>query len=559
MRGIKKDIEASMRRNGSMIAIVILLAMAYAGVASAQVSGQVSSVASTPLSLTNLYVSPSPVMAGDTVNITFQLFNSYSQPLQDVNIQLVSADQIINVSPAYSSIESSIGSGLVGAIGYDEFNYTVHIPSTLQQGEYTLYIVATYRTSETSATGQSVETPMESEIPIYLYVYGKPYIRATAVPDSQISPGEPFSLGINVLNSGTGPATNATLTLYNSSYFSITGTPTFSIGTLEQGTPVAVTEPMFAGSNITSGTHYINGSVSYENSLGKVISENVSMPVSVDINAPHIVLSLEDSNPPALYAGSNQSIEVLVQNTGTGTAKNISVGFSSGPSISVSSSVNRFFINSLPAGSSTTEQLYIGTYGSNISNTSIMANVSYNNANYGKSYSASQALHVNMEGTALYNVTAAESSLAAGATYVPVTLQIKNTGNEPADSVLLTMESIYPVSMVSSTYYTNSIAPNQTINATFYVSVDSDGLPGSYPITLYEQWKQPNSPHSQEFSGSTQYYVTVKSTSSTAGYTETIIGIVVIVVIIAIVIRTTRRRRMAKDRQEKQDKTKRKA
>ncbi len=118
-----------------------------------------------------------------------------------------------------------------------------------------------------------------------------------------------------------------------------------------------------------------------------------------------------------------------------------------------------------------------------------------------------------------------------GSTYVPVTVSIKNTGNEPADSVLLTMESVYPVSVVSSTYYINSIAPNQTVNATFYVSVDSSGQPGDYPITLYEQWKQPNSPESLEFSGSSEYFVSVGSTTnSAAGDTETTILIIVALV-----------------------------
>ncbi|MCL4404892.1 hypothetical protein M1583_02795, partial [Candidatus Marsarchaeota archaeon] len=328
MKSIKKDFN---RTTFGIMMAAFLLAMAYVGMASAQVSGQSSSIASTPLSLTNLQISPATVVAGDTVNITFQLFNSYSQPLSDVNLQLESQSQIINVSPAYSSIIDSIGSGLVGAFGYDEFTYTLHIPSTLQEGDYPIYVVATYRTSETSATGQTETVPMESEIPIYLYVYGKPDIKATAVPTSQISPGEPFGLDVSVLNTGTGPATNATLTLYNSSNFSITGTPTFNLGSLEQGVPVQITEPMFAAQNLSQGTHYINGMVSYENSMGDMLSKNVSIPISVVLNKPDIVVSLASSNPPALYSGSNQSIEVLVQNIGTGTAKNISVGFESGP------------------------------------------------------------------------------------------------------------------------------------------------------------------------------------------------------------------------------------
>ena len=38
------------------------------------------------LSLQNLVVSPQPVVSGDNVNISFQLFNSYSSQLQNVNL-----------------------------------------------------------------------------------------------------------------------------------------------------------------------------------------------------------------------------------------------------------------------------------------------------------------------------------------------------------------------------------------------------------------------------------------------------------------------------------------
>jgi hypothetical protein len=313
---------------------------------------------------------------------------------------------------------------------------------------------------------------------------------------------------------------------------------------------------MIASQNITQGTHYLNGTVTYENGLGKMLTSNVSMPVSVVINSPKIIVSLAGSEPSSLYAGANQSVELLVQNIGTGTARNISAEFTNGPSISVSSSVNRFFINSLPGGGSATEQIYVNTYGQNITNTSIGAHLSYENANYNKTYTSNQQLKLNVEGSALYSVVGSKASLSIGSTYVPVTFQIKNTGNEPANSVLLTMESVYPVSMVSSTYYINGIAPNQTVNATFYVSVDSSGQAGDYPITLYEQWKQPNSPQSLEFSGSTQYFVAVGTTTSNAyGYVEDAIGIIVLLLIIAFIVRRARKNRS----KSKDEKPKRKA
>ncbi len=535
-----------------MASIALVFAMLSFGVASAQVSGQSSSVASTPLSLTNLYVSPSPVVAGSTENITFQLFNSYSQPLQDVNIQLVSPNQILNISPAFSSLESSIGTGLVGAIGYDEFSYTVHIPSTLQAGEYTLYVIATYRTSEASATGQNIETPGESEIPIYFYIYGKPSIEATAVPTSQIVPGNPFGLSISLSNVGTDTATNATLRLYNTSGFEITGTPEFAIGTIPVGTPITVSEPMFAMQNLSSGVHYINASINYTNGLGQRLRENITMPISVAVNNPDIIVSLAGAMPPELYAGSNQSLDVLVQNTGTGEARNISLEFMNGKSINIGSSVNSFLINSLPAGASATEEVYVNSYSDNISNAAIPVKVSYENSDMAKTFSSTQQMNLNLQPSALFNITAMQSSsLSIGATYVPIIYTIKNTGNEPATGLELTMESVYPITVVSSTSYINNLGAGQSANVTFYVSVDSDGKSGNYPVTMYEQWKQPNSPQSQEFTGSTQYYAVVGSHQSSDAALYDIIYAVIAVIIIAVLIRVVRKRQASTHKEDK--------
>ena len=537
MKNTNKEIYSIL---GAMLMAMLLLSM-QTGMASAQQA----SAEGTPLSITNLQVSPTPVVAGDTVNISFQLFNSYSQPLTDVNIQLVSPDQILNVSPQYSSIATSIGTGLVGAIGVDEFSYAIHIPSTLPAGEYTIYVVSTYRTVETSATGQNIDTPGESEIPIDIYVYGKPAITATALPSTQITPGNPFELGITLSNAGTDTAMNVTMQLHGASGLAITGTPKFSLGTMAVGVPISIDEPMFALDNLSNGVHNITATINYTNELGHRMSENVTMPISVALNVPHITVSLIGSMPPELYAGSNQSLQLQIENSGTGEARNVSVSFTGSPSIDVGSSVDHFFISSLPSGASATEELYINSYSDNFSNTSITANAHYWNADLSTAFNTTEPISIHVQPSAIFNITSEAASLNPGATYVPITVTVRNTGNEEAQAVLLTLESVYPISTVSSTNYINSLAPGASENATFYVSVDSNGKPGSYPITLYEQWKQPNSPQSQEFVGSSFYYAKVESSSSTAGIAEEAIAIVAVIIIIVVAVRVSRKRKMS--------------
>jgi len=63
------------------------------------------------------------------------------------------------------------------------------------------------------------------------------------------------------------------------------------------------------------------------------------------------------------------------------------------------------------------------------------------------------------------------------------------------------------------------------------INVDTSGLPGSYPVTIFETWKQPNGTPNQLYSGSNNYYVVVESGSSS---NNSIIWDMVIVVVIVL-------------------------
>ena len=127
----------------SGLAIAIL--MMFATPAMAQTSAIQANGA---LSLMNLVVSPQPVVSGENINISFQLFNAYSSQLQNVNLQLESKNPIITISPSSSTIlVNAVGSGLYGGTGYNAFNYELHVPSSLPAGEYEVDVVATYETA----------------------------------------------------------------------------------------------------------------------------------------------------------------------------------------------------------------------------------------------------------------------------------------------------------------------------------------------------------------------------------------------------------------------------
>ncbi|MGC8538725.1 MAG: hypothetical protein ACP5MK_02545, partial [Candidatus Micrarchaeia archaeon] len=157
-----------------------------------------------------------------------------------------------------------------------------------------------------------------------------------------------------------------------------------------------------------------------------------------------------------------------------------------------------------------------------------------------------------LQPAAQFEIINESSNIVPGATDVPITYFIKNTGNIVADNVQVSMQSIYPITPIDSDAYLTSIAPGQTKNVTFLVSADSNGVPGSYPVILYETWKQPNGAPNQEYSGSNNYMVTLLGGSSGSDTSvQYLYEVVIVVVVVAIFAFSFRARRSKKEKRQK--------
>ena len=510
----------------------LLLLLGTAGVAAAQTG---TSYVSGALSLANLAVSPQPVVAGNNITVQFQLYNSYGNPLNNVNIQLVSQSPIINVSPSYTFLVDSIGSGLFGGFGYSRFTYTLRIPASLPAGEYVVDVMATYESSAPSVSGTSSNNePGSSLMPIYIYVYGNPGVSVTATPSPQITPGTQFTLMLNAENSGTDAARGANVTILNSSGLYVSGAGRVSFGTLAEGVPETASVSMYAATNISAGTHYIPLRITYTSPQGTAYVQNVSAPVEVLVPSPDVVASIAGSMPAQLYSGSNTTIQLMVQNVGGGIAKNVSIAVGSSPYITSGGAASTFFIGTLGPSASAVENVFVSANRTTSASGYVLpVNVTYQNADHSDTVSGIQYVPINVQRSALFNVTSVSGPIAPGASYVPVTFSIKNTGNEAAQDVYLSLQSIYPVTVINANNYITSLAPGQETNVTFYASADSNGNPGKYPVTLYEQWRQPNGSANQQYSGSNAYYISVGngSSSGAGGITADAVYAVIVAVV----------------------------
>ncbi len=280
-------------------------------------AAQSTNVATGSLSIQGLTVSPTPVTAGDNITISFNLFNSYSQSLSDISLWVSAQNPIINVSPAYSTYISGIGTGQYGGVVANRFTYELHIPSTLPAGDYEIDVIANYQTTEGVSTGISAQSVM----PIYIYVYGKPQVSLNVYPTGNIVPGEDFTAALTAVNSGTDLARNVTVQLLNSTYFKPDGADVFSFGILGSGSSASSTATIFTDQNVTGGLNYVDARVSYTTNEGAYVSNIVQVPLNVLQNTAKFIVTNVSGK---VQAGATYApVTFTVQNTGNEEATDV--------------------------------------------------------------------------------------------------------------------------------------------------------------------------------------------------------------------------------------------
>lgn len=517
-----------------VLSVFVLVAAQFANLASAQ---------SDALSIANLGVSPQPVIAGNNVTIQFQLYNSYANQLQNVNLGLYGSYPILNTSPADTQLISNIPTGIYGGTSY--FFYNLHIPKSVKSGTYTIDAVAKYETDGSAGT----EVSGTSTMPISFYVEGIPDVQLTANPTSAVIPGSQLSVVISAINIGTDNATNVTLTVSDSRNFSVIGASRFALGTIEPQQTAAASAIVQPNSTLSQGNSSISVILKYDTEYGQPVTQYVQVPVSIFISSPDISVSIASAAPASLYPGSNQTLVLSIQNIGVGLAKNVTINLQNTRNITLGNSASNIFIGSLAAGASTTHNILItANKNDNQSTYQLPVYLSYQTSNYQSQVNRTEFLPIKLQPSAIFNITGISEDLIPGDTDVPVTLYIKNTGNQAAQQVTFSLETIYPISQINPNAYLKQIAPGQTENITFYVAVDSQANLGQYPITLYDQWTQQNGAQ-QLYSSSQNYYVQVVN-SSGIGLGDIIIAIVVIVAAVMIYRRMSKSKKAPAQKKE---------
>jgi hypothetical protein len=502
------------------------------------------------LSIANLTLTPKQAVAGSNVQISFQLYNTYEQPLDNVFISLEGAYPLLNYSPVTVAQISRIEGE--SSYGY-KLGYNLLLPNNIPTGVYTLQLVATYETTYEATTSGGVLPKDQvttqtvvgySVIPITIYVIGKPSISVSGSVNS-ITPGQPFVLTLNLQNNGYDNVKNITLNVLSTNNFKPIGTSSVTIGRLPIGASLSVPITMLANTSIENSTYTIPISLKYYSESGKVYFANTNISINSIVAEPDISVSLLGSMPPTLYSGYNQSIQFVIANSGNGIARNITVTVIAGKNMNILSSVRKFFIPALLPGSSINEGIFVSANYTASKNANIIINVTYSSSNYKQNFSKVFNKTIYIMPSAQFQITGVETQAYPGATNMPVTFTIKNIGNEEAKEIQVSFQSIYPITPINSNAYIEKLLPGEEVNVTFVINVDLNGYPGNYPITIFETWKQPNGSPNQQYAGSNNYYIPVynKANSNNLALSNSIINIAIgLIVIVAILVYLRRKK-----------------
>ncbi len=127
-----------------------------------------------------------------------------------------------------------------------------------------------------------------------------------------------------------------------------------------------------------SGSYTLNFVATYYvySGISGIVVGTASMPVSFYVqNRPTITVMASSAQPSALYSGYNQTVNLVVENTGYGTARNVSVSVAGQHGLTILSSVTTFLIPNLTRGSSVIEPVLVSA--NSTGRTSLLASITY--------------------------------------------------------------------------------------------------------------------------------------------------------------------------------------
>ncbi|MFH0818286.1 MAG: COG1361 S-layer family protein [Candidatus Micrarchaeota archaeon] len=444
------------------------------------------------LVVTDVKTSPAEIYAGDDVNMTFLLYNTYSYSADGVIVQLTGGYPLFELSPTQTYRMNSVPSG-IHQLGLEPLTFKLHVDPNAAAGTYTLNVVATYATvTETKlANGatSTLATVKTDTMPISIRVRGAPHL-STSLVSQGVEPGVKSIVTLSIINDGTDTAKSAAIELSPTDVFEVLGTSSAYIGDIDAGKGAQASFTIRAKENAPNKKHELPVKLDYSNKYNKAFEYSGKVPIMVSVYEPSLEVSVSDTTARP-RAGDDTTIVLLVRNKGDGLAKNVVLEVSSAGQIEVKWPTNKITIGDIAGGARATATVKVKVAeGASEQGAILPARLSYTSSNKQQMYDLPSAISVDLERSSNFIVAGSKSELRANELWKPVEFTLKNTGNTPAREIKVSMNTQYPITPSGRDQYIPSLAPGESATVTFHVDIDSKAVPQNYPVDIYFQWKE---------------------------------------------------------------------
>ncbi len=255
----------------------------------------------------------------------------------------------------------------------------------------------------------------------------------------------------------------------------------------------------------SAGTYPVSLSTTYEKRYTK-LSESNTLNIRVG-GSPAFSAAITTSNPVDIYAGDSADVTVTLQNTGSSLVQDArATATSSG--IEVKWAGSQQVVGTIAARGSALATFHIevpknlasGTYPLDVK----LDYTGEDRQNGTTTFHFDVPVKPKADFTANYG---AKGVMRAGAVQ-EVNVTLTNSGTETASKLKVRIKPLFPFSTDGTVRYIDSLAPGQSINLTYVITVDKDATAGSQLSGLLMDFQNPQG---KSFSDSADFAMPVRT------------------------------------------------
>ncbi len=377
--------------------------------------GALSSNSGAVLQISNYTVIPSTVYPGTTGYVQLTLANAGS-------------DTATGITAYYNYLEASVptplSEGNLAPDSTEQITIPFEVPQQVSSGLYMINIGVYYSASSTFNNIQEASL----SIPLVVSQQQSLQVQTISTSNSIISPGNSFSVEVEVNNNGGSNINNLIVTTASNSSFSIQGASQQSIGNVDYNSSVNAVINLTSSTSTTPGQYTIPLEFQYNNALGMTVSQILNVgPVTIAAPLTSFILSMKPLT--ITEVGGESEFNLTIQNTESNVESYL-VDLNLNSSVFIPLNQSLVYLGPVNAGQSTS---YVLTFGISNSVTAGYYQIPLQ-VTLASGQTVNQSIGVYVTATPGFTVTT--SSGIGG-----ITIEVANTGNTEVRSVFLSATS----------------------------------------------------------------------------------------------------------------------